>query len=131
MHAGRCHVLACMPSCRSMDRCFACQCGRAQQTLPLVHMSARCTCLLGAIEHPPGAWVSAKAASGPASCAAGELSERLEQEREDNNRVPQLLTVNLASSLPWAVSKNGGVQAAPGELLGQRAVLCCAVPMAR
>lgn len=47
--------------------------------------------------------------------AAGELSERLEQEREDNNRVPQLLTVNLASSLPWTTSKNGGVQAALGE----------------
>ncbi|PRW58740.1 DNA polymerase eta isoform B [Chlorella sorokiniana] len=45
---------------------------------------------------------------------AGELSERLEQEREDNNRVPQLLTVNLASSLPWTVSKNGSIQAAPG-----------------
>ena len=48
-------------------------------------------------------------------CAAGELSERLEQEREDNSRVPQLLTVNLASSLPWVASKNGGFQAAPGE----------------
>lgn len=29
--------------------------------------------------------------------------------------MPQLLTVNLASSLPWTTSKNGGVQAASGE----------------
>lgn len=46
---------------------------------------------------------------------SGELSERLEEEREENNRVPQLLTVNFATSLPWEASKQGGVQAAAGR----------------
>jgi hypothetical protein len=52
--------------------------------------------------------------------AGGELAERLEEDRESNNRVPQLLTVTISNQLPWAASQKPGatVQAAAGAARG-------------
>ncbi|KAL4434375.1 hypothetical protein ABPG75_000816 [Micractinium tetrahymenae] len=38
----------------------------------------------------------------------GELNERLEADREANNRLPTLLTVSFGSQLPWAAAQGGG-----------------------
>lgn len=50
--------------------------------------------------------------------AGGELSDRLLEDREANNRVPQLLTVTISTQLPWAVGQQGAVQAAHGGRRG-------------
>jgi hypothetical protein len=46
--------------------------------------------------------------------AGGELSERLEEDKEDNNREARLLTVSFASQLPWAPAQ-AGVPTQPAE----------------
>ncbi|KAL4860199.1 DNA polymerase eta [Chlorella vulgaris] len=38
----------------------------------------------------------------------GELAERLEEDREDNNRIPQTLTVSFSTALPWVATYRPG-----------------------
>lgn len=47
--------------------------------------------------------------------AGGELSERLEAERQLNGRVAQTLTVAFSTTLPWESTPQGGVAAAAGQ----------------
>lgn len=40
--------------------------------------------------------------------AGGELADRLEEDREDNNRIPQTLTVSFSTALPWVATHRPG-----------------------
>ena len=58
------------------------------------------------------------------NCPGGELSERLQEDREANNRVPQLLTVTISTQLPWAAGQQGAAQAGHGGLRGWALPAC-------
>lgn len=44
----------------------------------------------------------------------GELSERLEADREDNNRVATLLMLSISTSIPWEKTHDGTFQTPTG-----------------